>query len=80
MAPRSFGVASKAVSGGGSAAGSTDFSSLSAASLPSACKLMPVSVEVGQTIYYYISSAIELKEDGKKYHFIDETVAVAVSD
>jgi len=43
-------------------------------------KLMPVTAKVGQTIYYHISSAVELKEDRKKYHFIDETVAVAISD
>jgi chaperonin GroES len=37
-----------------------------------------VHVEVGQKILYYISSAIEIIENGEKYHFIDDTVALAV--
>ena len=42
---------------------------------------IPVSVEVGQKIYYILSSAIEYVDvDGKKYHFIDETVSLAVED
>lgn len=41
---------------------------------------VPVDVEVGQKIIYYISSAFEILEDGERYHFVDDTVALAVYD
>jgi len=40
--------------------------------------LIDPGVKVGQRILYYISSAFEIVEKGEKYHFVDETVALAV--
>ncbi|MFA5618426.1 MAG: co-chaperone GroES [Syntrophorhabdaceae bacterium] len=36
------------------------------------------TVKVGQDIFYYLSSAFEMKYEGKTYHFIDESVSVAI--
>jgi len=41
---------------------------------------IPIPVSVGQKIIYYISSAYEIIEVGEKYHFVDDTVALAVYD
>ena len=40
--------------------------------------LIPINVEVGQKIWYIISSAFEVIHEGEKYHFVDETIALAV--
>lgn len=36
------------------------------------------NVNVGQDIFYYLSSAFEMRYQGEIYHFIDESIAVAV--
>ena len=40
--------------------------------------LIPVNVKVGQKIWYLISSTFEVVHEGEKFHFVDETIVLAV--